>query len=88
MSAAPTIAAIVRKLHAAELLHLRQVVADQQALIDAQAAEIERLNGEVNWAYGRADMFQDMMNALQDAAPGMGMTACGAVGVMSTEVPA
>jgi len=84
----PTIAAIVRKLHAAELVHLRQVTTDQQALIDAQAAEIERLQAEAFYKDRQADMLQDMVNELQDALPGVrvGLTKEGDVGVIGTQL--
>lgn len=76
--------ALVRKLHAAELEHLRQVVAEQQALLEAQAAEIEDLKREASWADGRADMFQDLAHELQNARLGVavGLTMDGRMGVL------
>jgi predicted 2-oxoglutarate/Fe(II)-dependent dioxygenase YbiX len=57
-------------LHAAELLHLREVLAEQQAAIEEQAARIAELQRDIQWADGRADMFHDMAQALTEAAPG------------------
>lgn len=76
--------ALVRKLHAAELDHLRQVVAEQQALIEAQAAQIADLQRELSWAEGRADMFHDLANDLQDALPHaqVGLSQDGQAGVL------
>lgn len=77
-------AALVRKLHAAELQHLRQVVADQQAKIEEQAAQIQELERACSWADGRADMFQDLANELQAAqrAAQVGLTLDGRAGVL------
>lgn len=68
---------LVRKLHAAELIHLREVVAEQ-------AARIEELEREATAADARADMFQDLANDLQASQPGarIGITRSGCVGVL------
>jgi len=73
-----------RRLHAAELLHLREVLAEQQAVIEQQAARIAELERDLTWADGRADMLQDMANALAEAAPGrqIGITQDGRAGVL------
>lgn len=67
---------LVRKLHAAELQHLRDVVAEQ-------AARIEELEREAAWADGRAEMFQDLANELA-SQPGVriGVTQSGQVGAL------
>jgi len=76
--------ALVRKLHAAELDHLRQVVAEQQALIEAQAKQIADLQRDLSWAEGRADMFHDLVHELQDSNPNarIGLTLDGRLGVL------
>lgn len=68
---------LVRKLHAAELQHLREVVAEQ-------AARIEELEREAVWAYGRSEMFADLAHELAAAQPDarIGVTRDGQVGVL------
>jgi hypothetical protein len=77
-------AALVRKLHAAELQHLRQLVAEQQAQIDELAAQVHRLEGEVIDADRRGDMYLDLANELRDLQPGaqFGITQDGRMGVL------
>lgn len=79
-----SLAGLVRRLHAAELVHLREVVAEQQAQIEAQAARIEQLERDLSWSDGRAEMFQDLANELQAAAPSLrvGITQDGRAGVL------
>ena len=81
----PAFMALVRKLHAAELQHLRDVVAEQQALIEDQARQIRELERAADWADQRADMLQDACNDLQQALPHarIGLHAQGILGVLS-----
>ena len=83
MSTDRAFAALVRRLHAAELLHLREVLAEHQQVIEAQAQRIADLEREVSWAEGRADMFADIAESLREAGPGahIGITQDGSVGV-------
>lgn len=77
-------AALVRKLHAAELQHLRELVAEQQATIEAQAQQIKDLEDAAVWSDQRAGMFQDLVHELQDLHPSaqIGITQSGHMGVM------
>lgn len=90
-AAARSLAALQRKLHAAELEHLRDVVAEQQVAIedrDAQIAELQRrvaeLERDVCWADDRATMFHDALTALAaDTGAALGVTQDGTVGVIA-----
>ncbi|MDP4300371.1 hypothetical protein [Leptothrix discophora] len=55
---------LVHRLHAAELEHLRRVVAEQQAEIERLQQETEHLQREASWADDRAQMFQDALHAM------------------------
>lgn len=76
---------LIRKLHAAELAHLRELVAEHQAQIEAQAARIEQLEREARWADDRADMFADIANELRADMPTtrVGITPAGRVGLLN-----
>ena len=80
MSSDRTFHALVRRLHAAELAHLREVVAEQQQLIESQAHRIADLERDVSWAEGRADIAESLREALPDAR--IGITQDGHAGVM------
>lgn len=83
MKAAPTLAGIVRKLHAWELLHLREHAAALEAEVERLQAENAQLRDEVDAADARADMFHDMANLLQDATSArIGITPEGQVGLV------
>ena len=75
---------LVRKLHAAELIHLREVVAEQQQQIEALTLRAEQAERDALEADGRADMFLSLANELQDANPAarIGITRDGQVGVL------
>jgi hypothetical protein len=77
MSAAKTPAALIRKLHGWELLHLREHCATLEAQVEALTAEVERLRQETAWADGRADMFQDAVLRLQEDGMQLGLTQSG-----------
>ena len=64
----PTPTSVQRKLHAWELAHLRLLVAEQQATIQAQAAEIADLKRALSWAEDRADSWRDDMLAMINCA--------------------
>ena len=69
----PNFSALVRRLHAAELLHLREVVAEQQA-------EIEELKRSLSWAESCADSWRDdALRAIDDAGALPGLTVDGRV---------
>ena len=80
----PTDRQLRRKLHAAELIHLREVVAEQQAQIEALHAQLADMERQANWAHDRADMFADLARDLQDAQPHLqvGLTRDGRAGVL------
>lgn len=80
----PSLAAIVRKLHAAELQHLRGLAAEQQAEIERLQAQVAELTREAQWADSRADMFQDLAHELQSLTPGarVGLTMDGHLGLL------
>ena len=67
-----------RKLHTWELDHLRQVVADQQALIEAQAAALAVLQRDLSWMEDSAERWRDdALQAIQDAGCTPGLTQAG-----------
>jgi hypothetical protein len=69
-----------RKLHHWELLHLRQVVADQQTQLDAQAAEIAQLQRDLSWAEDCAESWRDdALSAIEQAGCTPGLTQSGHV---------
>jgi uncharacterized protein YlxW (UPF0749 family) len=74
----------VRKLHAAELLHLREVLAEQQAQIEALQAEVQDLQRSLSWADSRADMFHDALNDAVEARPclSIGLSTSGQLGLL------
>lgn len=78
-----TVAQIRRRLERAELDLLREVVSDQAARIEALEAELAEANRAADWADTRADLFQDMANALADQTDAqIGITRAGEVGVI------
>jgi len=77
------LAPLVRKLHAAELGHLRRLSAEQQARIDELEADCARLQNEVYDEAGRADMFLDLVNTIGGDGLQLGITRDGQVGVLA-----
>lgn len=57
-----------RKLHSWELAHLRRLVAEQQAQIDAQAAEIAQIKRDLSHAEDCAESWRDDALAAIDTA--------------------
>lgn len=67
-----------RKLQTWELHHLRQLVADQQAQIEAQAAEIAQLKHDLSRAEDSADRWRDdALQAINTAGCTPGLTMAG-----------
>ena len=70
--------ALQRKLHAWEPIHLRQVVADQQAQLEALQAENAQLRRDLSWAEDCADSWRDdALRAIKDAGCTPGLTMAG-----------
>jgi len=74
----PAHTTLQRKLHAWELTHLRLVVADQQAQLDALAAQITQLQRELSYAEDSAERWRDdALQAIEDAGCSPGLTMSG-----------
>lgn len=73
-------AALRRKLHAWELLHLREVLAEQQALIEQLQAEAADLQRRLSWAEDCADSWRDdALRAIEGSGCTPGLTLAGQV---------
>jgi len=78
VSADPKLAALVRKLHAWELDHLRELVEEQRQKIEMLEAQNERLRCECDNAEDCADSWrQDWFRAIEDAGATPGLTITG-----------
>jgi hypothetical protein len=75
----------LRRLHAAELVHLRAHAARLETRLTAMAERAERLEQEVWEAHGRADMFLDALNRAEDVQ--LGLTMSGDLLVAAAEAP-
>ncbi len=73
-------AALRRKLHAWELQHLREVVAEQQQAIQELQADVADLKRRLHWAEDNADRWRDdFLQALEDTGRTPGLTVDGSV---------
>lgn len=63
-----------------ELAHLRQLVADQQALIEAQDQQLRDLQRELSYANDCAEMWRDdALQAIKDNGHTVGLTRDGRI---------
>lgn len=79
---------IMRRLDDQLLEHLRAHCAEQAARIDELEAQVERLRNEAIDADGRADMWHDLANRLQDdmdPPAHIGITTDGSIVLLPTE---
>jgi hypothetical protein len=73
-----TLPHLPRKLQTWELQHLRQLVAAQQAQIEAQSADIAQLQRELSCAEDSAERWRDdALQAIEDAGCAPGLTITG-----------
>ena len=82
---------IMRRLDDQLLEHLRAHCAEQAARIDELEAQVERLRNEAIDADGRADMWHDLFNRLQDdmdPPAHVGITTDGSIVLLPPEPPA
>jgi hypothetical protein len=78
-----------RKLQAWELDHLRQVLAEQQALIEAQSAAIAVLQRDLARAEDAADRWRDdALQAINAAGCTPGLTQAGQLVALQPTLPA
>lgn len=72
--------ALVRKLHAWELLHLREVVEEQRQQLEAQAAELAEAKRALSWAEDCAESWRDdALRAFEECGKKAGLTMDGSV---------
>ncbi|MBT9495343.1 MAG: hypothetical protein IV107_23980 [Paucibacter sp.] len=72
------LSALVRKLHAWELAHLRELVEQQRQQIDELAASNQRLYSELTDAEDRARFWhEDALRAIEEAGAVPGLTMDG-----------
>lgn len=71
--------ALVRKLHRAELEHLREHAAALEAETERQQAEIESLRQQLAWADDCTEMWRRDVERMQEAGVVIGMTVDGAL---------
>ncbi len=69
--------ALVRKLHAWELMHLRIHAAELEAETERLHAEVERLQRELACADDCAEMWRRDVERMQEAGAAVGMTVDG-----------
>lgn len=80
----PTLGAIVRKLHAWELAHLRQHAATLEAENDALRVQLEQLQERVSRAEDCAESWRDDMMRLMENGMELGLTKAGRVVAIPT----
>lgn len=74
--------AIVRKMHAWELLHLRRHAADLQGQIERLQAENSELRCDLSWAEDASDVWRAAAEQAQEYGARLGVTRAGDVVVM------
>ena len=83
-----TLNALVRKLHAWELGHLREHIEEQSALIEQQLGQIEQLTRERDHAEDCADMWQrDALRAIVDCGAQPGLKIDGTLVALTHDLP-